>query len=207
MRERGKNLFWRLIWGQVGGEGHPHWKVMTDPLLAPALVAQLPEKMLWKGCQARDTLGFGGLRFSLVFDIPNPLFSKAGGLTKMKCCCAISLRLNFSLLWFCECHLSHTREKLSLVSGEMLPKALLPRPVQVRIIQRVTCSWLPMPEETSVVSCVVRKDSEHLEFTEGGTPGADPLSLTGLPVPANTTLFAGALTNGNDNQWLKQKIF
>lgn len=39
-----------------------------------------------------------------------------------------------------------------------------------------------------------------------GTHGA--LSLTGLPVPgrANTTLFAGALTNGNDNQWLKHNI-
>lgn len=79
--------------------------------------------MPWKGCQARDTLGFECLRFSLVFDIPNPVFIQAGGLTRMKCRCAISLRLNFSLLWLCECHVNSTRDKLSLVSGEMLLQA------------------------------------------------------------------------------------
>lgn len=32
LKEEGKgkkSLFWRLIWGQVRGEGHPHWRAMT----------------------------------------------------------------------------------------------------------------------------------------------------------------------------------
>lgn len=114
----------------------------------------------------------------------------------------------FLLLWHCECHLSSTRDKTWCLGRCCW------RLVQVRIIQRITCSWLPIPEETSVVSASLliwlnpvavwlgefemgaqKKQWAPRIYWGWGTHGADASPLTGLPVPgrANTTLFAGAL--------------
>lgn len=153
MRERGKNLFWRLIWGQAGGEGHPHWKATTDPLLAPAFVAQLPQR-----CSERDIraeipwdLCVWGFLLYLISQILS-LARLVGDQDEMLLCTKPQADfLPAVVLWM----------SAGLHQGKAVPgvwvdaaKGWLPKPVQVRVIQRITscCSWFPVPEEASVVS-------------------------------------------------------
>lgn len=146
------NTLRRLTWGRAGGEGHPHWKVKSDPQHAYNFVAQLSKQMLWKGCQARDALGFWCLRFFLVLDIPDPLLSEPGGPDQDEMLPCNKPKAEFLpvvvLLTSSELHQGKCRPwRLDVAKG------LLPRPVEVWIIQRVTCcTWFLVVEETNIVS-------------------------------------------------------
>lgn len=146
------STFRRLSGGQAGGEGHPHWKVTSDTVHAYDFVAQLSKQMLWKVCQARDALGFWCLRFFLVFDIPDHLPSKPGGADQDE-----MLPRNKPKAEFLPVAVLLTPSELH--QGKCCPwcldvaKGLLPRPVEVWIIQRATCcTWFLIVEETNVVS-------------------------------------------------------